>query len=167
MMELVFTILAGIVAGGAFAAVTQRKLVHSVLCLTAAFAGIAGLFLLLGAEFVGFAQLLIYVGAVAILMVFALLLTRNAEKHPELPLVSPSWISGAAIAVLVFGMICFSIIGSDFSKDLPAAPSMTVAQIGDKLMADYVIALEVLGLLLTVSMIGAVILALEDKEEKQ
>lgn len=165
-MHITFVILAGLVAGGALAAVLSRKLIHSVLCLTVTFAGLAALYLQLGAEFVGFVQILIYVGAVAILMVFAILLTRNSEAALGVALAAPGWLVGVSIAGLVFGCLAISILYSNLPHAPPPPPELTVRQIGEKLMAENVLPLEVAGLLFTAAMIGAVLLAMDDKGEK-
>src|SRR6266511_5067145 len=96
-----FALLAGLTAGSAIAAMTLRNLVHCALCLALTFAGLAALYLQLNAEFVGLVQILVYVGAVAILIVFAILLTRGSEP-PQQPVVTSSWVMGAGVAVLTF-----------------------------------------------------------------
>ncbi len=78
-MTLPFLILAVMTLAGAMAAMTLRKLVHCALALSVSFVGLAGLYLDLGAQFVGLAQVLVYVGAVVILIVFVILLTRTEE----------------------------------------------------------------------------------------
>src|ERR1051325_2376008 len=78
-MPASFYILALFTVVSAFCAMSLRNLVHCALCLALSFLGVAGLFLHLNAGFIAFAQILVYVGAVAILIVFAILLTRNAE----------------------------------------------------------------------------------------
>ena len=88
-MTLPFSILGALTIAGAAAALTLRNLVHCVLALTLAFVGLAGLYLQLGAQFVGFAQILVYVGAVAILIVFAILLTRGTEPIFSVELFRP------------------------------------------------------------------------------
>ena len=75
---MLFTIFAILTVAGAVAAMSLRNIVHSVLALTVAFAGLAAVYLQLGAQFIGLAQILVYVGAVAILIVFAILLTRDS-----------------------------------------------------------------------------------------
>src|SRR5260370_8037904 len=89
-MTVPFTIIAIITIGSAIAAMTLRNLVHCALALVGAFAGLAALYLQLDAQFVGFAQILVYVGAVAILIVFAILLTGGSEP-PKQPIFSPTW----------------------------------------------------------------------------
>ena len=76
---IVFYLISALAVGGALAAVLLKNLVHCALALTVAFLGLALLFLQLDAQFAGFAQILVYVGAVAILVVFAILLTRGSE----------------------------------------------------------------------------------------
>src|SRR5882672_1203832 len=101
-MTLPFAILAGLTAGSAIAAVSLRNLVHCALCLVVTFAGLAALFLQLNAEFVGFAQILVYVGAVAILIVFAILLTRGSESEPSVPITTATpWAISIAVAAFV------------------------------------------------------------------
>ena len=77
-MSIVFYLLAALTVAGGLAAMLLRNTVHCALALTVAFAGLALLFLNLDAQFAGFAQILVYIGAVAILVVFAILLTRGS-----------------------------------------------------------------------------------------
>src|SRR5204863_3772165 len=95
-----FIILGLLTLAGAVAAMSLRNLVHCALALTVAFAGLAAVYLQLDAQFVGFAQILVYIGAVAILIVFAILLTRGAEA-PQQSVFSSSWAMGFAIAAIV------------------------------------------------------------------
>jgi NADH-quinone oxidoreductase subunit J len=164
-MSPVFLILALVTLLSAVAAMSFRNLVHCSLSLVVTFAGLAGLYLQLHAQFVGFAQVLVYIGAVAILIVFAILLTRSADT-PNHAVLAPGWLVGIAVAVVVFGALGLAILKSEaISKKVPAAPEATVKQIGDALMNQYVLPLEVIGLLLTAAMIGAVIIAMRDDKE--
>ena len=101
-MTPVFTILAVMTLGSAIAAMCLRNLVHCALALTGAFVGLAVLYLQLNAQFVGFAQVLVYVGAVAILLVFAILLTEGGGPQQQ-PIWSSSWFGGLGAAAVVFG----------------------------------------------------------------
>jgi len=147
---------------GALAALTLRNLVHCVLALVLAFTGLAGLYLQLGAQFVGFAQILVYVGAVAILIVFAILLTRSHESATRLA-ASRTWLVSSLVAAAVFGILAWSIRSSAISE-LPVSrrPEITVRQIGNALMSPFVVPLEVLGLLLTAALVGAVTIAMRE-----
>jgi len=164
-MTLSFAIIAVLIIAAATAAMTLRNLVHSALAVAIAFAGLATAYLQLDAQFVGLTQILVYVGAVAILIVFAVLLTRGGEA-PEKSVFSASWCLGMGIAVAVFGLLAWAINHSFASqRQLPPQPSTTVEQIGKDLMTKFVLPLEVIGLLLTAALIGAVIIAM--REEKK
>jgi len=178
-MSAAFTFIAVLTVVAAGAAMALRNLVHCALCLVVTFAGLAALFLQLNAEFVGFVQIIVYVGAVAILIVFAILLTRGGETPAGTP-IGNSVLPGLVIAGLVLLCLRLAIFSSPSMLRVPvegppradipptiqqvdirkaAAP---VRQIGRKLMEEYVIPLEVTGLLLTAAMIGAVIIAMKD-----
>jgi NADH-quinone oxidoreductase subunit J len=164
-MTIPFLIIAALTIAASAAAMTLRNLVHCALALVVAFVGLAAAYLQLDAQFVGLAQILVYVGAVAILIVFAVLLTRGGEA-PKGSVFSASWFWGALVAVLVFGTLAWTIKNSFASQREPAETAQaTVKQIGDALMTKYVLPLELIGLLLTGALIGAVIIAI--KEEKK
>lgn len=158
-----FLILAVLTLTGSVAAMTLRRLVHCALALTVAFAGLAALYLNLGAEFAGLAQLLVYVGAIAILIVFAILLTRGDDTAESV--FSPSGLAGAVIALAVFAVLAWAIDTSSIGLQpvTPAAPPEPMRSIGLVLMQQYVLPLEVIALMLTAAMIGAVILAVREK----
>ncbi len=82
MSTAAFIVIAILTLAGALAAASLPKLIHAALCLVVAFVGIAAFFFLLGAEFVGLVQVFVYVGAVAVLIVFTILLTRQRMKTP-------------------------------------------------------------------------------------
>ena len=162
-LTLPFFILGLLTLVGAAAALTLRNLVHCVLALMIAFLGLAGLYLQLNAQFIGFAQVLVYVGAVAILVVFAILLTRGAES-PTQSIVSPSWIASGAVSVIVFCILAWTIRSSLVARHaIPPQPQVTVKQIGDALMSKFALPLEVIGLLLTAALLGAVTIAMQEK----
>lgn len=163
-----FLVLAVLTLVSAVAAMSLRNLVHCALCVALTFVGLAGLYLLLDAQFVGLTQVLVYVGAVAILIVFAILLTRGTEPGQE-PILSSSWIVGVGTALLVFAVLAAAILSS--TRGLQQAPARAevvpvagVGKIGEKLMTTYVLPLEVIGLLLTAALIGAVTLAMQEPQ---
>jgi len=159
-------VLASLTLAGALAAMWLRNLVHCALALAVSLAGLAAVYLQLDAQFVGFAQLLVYVGAVAILIVFAILLTRGSEPHPQ-PILSSTWLVGAGVAVAVFAVFAWGILSSKAVKQEAApAPATTVAQLGNQLMTHYILPLEVLGLLLTSALIGAVLIAMQERRPR-
>jgi NADH-quinone oxidoreductase subunit J len=164
-MILTIAILGVLTIGGAVAALTLRNLVHCVLALTLSFLGLAGFYLQLNAQFIGLAQVLVYVGAVAILVVFAVLLTRGAEPTSQ-SIFSPSWLWSGVVSMAVFGVLAWTIHSSVVTRrGQLLQPEVTVKQIGDALMSRYALPLEVIGLLLTVALIGAVTIAMREKQE--
>jgi NADH-quinone oxidoreductase subunit J len=166
-MNFVFWILAVITVLGGLTAVTLKNTVHCALAVTAAFAGLALLFLQLDAQFAGFAQILVYIGAVAILIVFAILLTRGSDT-PARGVFSRTWFAGLLIAAAVFAVLGWAVLNS--AAALPhesTAPTVTVQQIGQALMGRYVLPLEIVALLLTAAMLGAVIVAMHEKGEQK
>src|SRR5437867_8291162 len=124
-MNLPFVLIAALTIASGIAAMTLRNLVHCALALTVTFAGLAAFYLQLDAQFVGFAQVLVYIGAVAILIVFALLLTRGSEP-PRQSIFSSTWAVGLGVAVIVFGVLSGMILSSKaVTRELPPPPSAT------------------------------------------
>ncbi len=163
-MSPIFYILAALTIGGGLAAVLLKHLVHAALATTVAFAGLALLYLELDAQFAGFAQVLVYIGAVAILIVFAILLTRGSDL-PKDGVFSRTWFSGLVIAAAVFAVLAWAVIRSVSAVPQQAAvPVVTVRDIGNALVGRYVLPLEIVGLLLTAATVGAVIVAMHEKE---
>ena len=145
---------------GALAAACLRKLIHAALCLVVAFIGLAAFYFLLGAEFVGLVQVFVYVGAVAVLIVFTILLTRREDEESS----GFNW-SGALVAVVVFAGLVWTILKtSSVSIVAPAIEALTVKRIGEVLMTNYVWPLQCVGLLLTAALIGALVLVMEEKQ---
>jgi NADH-quinone oxidoreductase subunit J len=163
LMQIAFYILGLLVIAGAVAAVSFRKPIHCALSLAVALAAVAGNFLLLGAEFVGFAQILVYVGAVAVLMVFVILLTRENASGEGLGV--GRWMIGAVIAAGVFGVLAACVLSSKVVSVTGTQPEVTARAIGEQLMSTYVLPMETLGLLLTAAAIGAVVVAMSDKKQ--
>ena len=162
-MSIVFYLIAALTIAGGLAAVLLKNLVHAALAVTVAFGGLALLFLSLDAQFAGFAQILVYIGAVAILIVFAILLTRGSEI-PKDGVFSRTWLVGLAIAACVFAVLGWAVLqGVQSLPQQAAVPAVTVHDIGVALVGRYVLPLEIVALLLTAATIGAVIVAMHEK----
>jgi NADH-quinone oxidoreductase subunit J len=154
-----FTIIAIFTLAAAVAAATLRKLMHAALSFALTLVGLAAFFFLLGAEFVGLVQIFVYIGAVAVLIVFTILLTRrDAEKHHGF-----NW-GGVIVAVAVFAGLVWAVLKTP-AVDLaaPQVEPLTVKRIGEMLMTDYVWPLQCVGLLLTAALIGALVIVMEEK----
>jgi NADH-quinone oxidoreductase subunit J len=144
---------------GALAAACLRKLIHAALCLVVAFLGLAAFYFFLGAEFVGLVQVFVYVGAVAVLIVFTILLTRREDEDAA----GFDW-GGVIVAVAVFAGLAWAIMKTpSLSVAASAIEPLTVKRIGEMLMTNYVWPLQCVGLLLTAALIGALVLVMEEK----
>src|SRR5438067_5980461 len=134
MNTIAFVAVAILSLAAALAAASLPKLIHAALSFAVTFVGVAAFFFLLGAEFVGLVQIFIYIGAVAVLIVFTILLTRrDVEKDRGF-----NW-SGVFIAIAVFGGLVLAILKTQFlSVAAPEMPALTVKHIGEVLMTGYV-----------------------------
>ena len=164
-MNIAFWIISAVAVLGAVLAVTLRNLVHCVLALILFFIGIAAHYFLLRADFLGTVQILIYVGAVAVLILFAIMLTHNVTSvdGPK-ELLGVKWWSGAAIAATLAILLKKAILSDPLATLLPAGDKAqsSVAEIGKALVAGWVVSLEAIAILLTAALIGAVVIALEE-----
>jgi len=159
MSTTAFIVIAILTLAGALAAATLQKLIHAALCLVAAFIGIAAFFFLLGAEFVGLVQVFVYAGAVAVLIVFTILLTHRTDEKTG----GFNW-GGVVIAMAVFSGLIWAILQTPaLSMAAPQIEALTVKRIGQVLMTDYIWPLQCVGLLLTAALIGGLILVMEEE----
>jgi NADH-quinone oxidoreductase subunit J len=172
-METIFWILSAIAVIGAILSITLRNLVHCVLSLILFFLGIAGHYFLLRADFLGAVQILIYIGAVAVLILFAIMLTRHVtgDEGPR-EVLSGKWWTGMGTAIIIAGLL-WAIIRKDQLTQVmpPGAASMPygklVAELGRALVTDWVVPFEAMAVLLTAALIGAVVIALEEVIRKR
>ncbi|MFI5335804.1 MAG: NADH-quinone oxidoreductase subunit J [Opitutales bacterium] len=153
--------------GAAAVAMALRNLIHSALLLILSWAGVAAFYLWAGADFVAFAQALIYVGAVSMVVLFAVLLTRQnptGATFTTAATLRTSWALLAAFGVL--GILCGAVLGTNLETDPGApAPSVPVKQLGLELMGRHTASLLVVGVILTVALLGAIILAAAQRQE--
>jgi NADH-quinone oxidoreductase subunit J len=166
-MGFVFPLIATITLLGAVGAMAFRKSIHAVLSLVVALLGVAITFLGLGAEFIAMVQVLVYVGAVAILVVFVMQLTRSEGGGGEGVAVRPVALGVGAAALVCGGLIACVVTLPDFRAPWPEKPDVSLSRLGEALTREYVVALEGIGLLLTVAIIGAVLIALKRPNDKE
>lgn len=164
-MILALSLIAVLLLGSAALAMLQRNLIHSALLLVLAWSGIAAFYLWAGAEFVAFAQILVYVGAVSMVVLFAVLLTRPAFDDRE-PIPADSalrGIYGFLAAAMVGAVLIPSVIFAPVGIVRAQAPSFTVRDLGHQLMGPHIASLLVVGAILTVALIGAIVIASVDR----
>lgn len=161
---IAFFILALLTIGGAVFMISFTRVVHMVVALAFTFLSIAGMYVLLEAEFVGMVQILVYSGAISILMLFGIMLTRHDASEVEERKNPVKWLIRAAIAV--FFIIVFFGIQSVQWSDKPAdfTQKDNVKEIGVQMFTNYVIPFEMVSVLLLVALVGAIILAKKEAE---
>ena len=165
--QIIFLIVGAVTLIAGFLVVTVRNLVHAALWLVATLFGVAIIYTLLNAGFLAVVQVVVYIGAIAILFIFAVMLTRR-ELRDNTPQLNKTWWSGALVAVLTFVGLAFLLQGwSGFSKTAAAIPSGfdAVAELGNQLVSPeaYVLPFEVASVLLLAAMVGAVYVAFTRK----
>jgi NADH:ubiquinone oxidoreductase subunit 6 (subunit J) len=148
-------------------AMALRNLIHSALLLIASWAGIAAFYLWAGAEFVAFAQVLVYVGAVSMIVLFAVLLTRHMRgdtpvAFDALGRVLSALIVGGAVLGVFFG----AVLSTRLNVQPDVAPRVTVKELGTQLAGPHAAALLIVGVLLTVALLGGIVLAASDREQR-
>ncbi|MEK7693636.1 MAG: NADH-quinone oxidoreductase subunit J [Chloroflexota bacterium] len=157
-----FWVLAITTIGCALMVAAVRELIQAVLFLALAFVGVAGIYIVLSADFVAVVQVLIYAGAIAVLMTFAVMLTPSADrKNSETAFQGPA----AILAGLVLAVIVFVIFDTDWQISNRAAFPATAASLGEAFLKPYVVPFEVASVLLMTAMIGAIVLTKEEEGE--
>ncbi len=161
---IAFAVLGIVTLGATLGAVAMRDPVHCGLALALAFCGVGGFYILLGAEFLGFIQLLVYVGAVAVLIMFVILLTRRPDSGQDTNS-RGFWsaLAGSGVALGVFAVLAVAISRSpSIQTATPADPEASIAAIGRMLVSSHLLPLKMIGVLLTVALIGGVLGAMQE-----
>jgi NADH-quinone oxidoreductase subunit J len=159
-VEAIFLVLGLVAVGSALLVVTTRNLVHAALWLVVTLGSVAGIYLVLAAEFVAWVQVLIYVGAVVVLLLFALMLTR-APTGPQPDLTVARALPAAVVAGLVGVLLCMTVYAGfrDVRIDLDAATVGTAEVTGETIFRIWVLPFEVLSVLLLAALVGAIVLS--------
>jgi NADH-quinone oxidoreductase subunit J len=160
--NVAFGIIAAVMVVGALRVVTSNNVVHAALWLVVVLAGVAAQYILAAAEFVAVSQILVYVGAVMVLFLFGIMLTR-AQIGAESNLNNRGWAIGIPVAVGLFAVLAWGIVdvyGDDTVAD-PGGPVPTQA-IADSILADYLVPFLALSFILLAAAIGAIVLARKD-----
>ena len=138
--------------------------VHSAFLLAGVFISIAGLYILLNADFVAAAQILVYVGAVNVLILFAIMLVNKQEDYPVLPGRTIRKIATAGVCFGLFALLGTMVLATPWSFDStsPAVIDNTIIALGEHFFSDYLLPFELASVLLLMAMVGAIILARRD-----
>jgi len=161
--DIIFYIFAAITILSALFVVTTRNIVHSAFFLLFTFFGVAGIYVLLGADFLGIAQIMVYVGGILILILFGVMLT-NKITGVEIRTGTVQMLPAAIGTGLFMGAVVSIMIWTDWKSQPGIMPSSTARDLGHLLINDYVLVFELLGILLLIALIGAASIARRDQE---
>jgi NADH-quinone oxidoreductase subunit J len=163
--NVAFYIIALSMAGAAIGVVRSPNVVHAALYLVVVLAGAAALYILVAAEFVAWVQVLIYIGAIVILFLFGIMLTR-APMRSEGNLDNSQWIASGVVSLFVFGVITALLVDAYGSKEIKLKDSLVVVgntnTVGSSIFRDYLVPFEVVSMLLLAALVGAVVIARRD-----
>ena len=162
--HIAFGVIAVSATFGAVRVVTSNNVVHAALYLVITLASVGASFLLLGAEFTGVTQVLVYIGAIVVLFLFGIMLTR-APIGAHVQLTGRSWIAAAAVAAGVLGVLSYALLDGfgrqHVDENHPLVPQSTSA-VADSIFRDYLVPFEVASVLLLAALIGAIVIARRD-----
>jgi NADH-quinone oxidoreductase subunit J len=160
--NIFFGILAAIVAISALRMVTTRNIVHAALYLVAVLAGLGALYVMLTAEFVATTQVLVYIGAVMVLFLFGIMLTK-APLGNVMEMTGRQWPLAAVVAALLGGVTIYSLVDRFGSERLNTdGPIYRTADVSDEVFSTYIVPFEAVSVLLLAALIGAIVLARKD-----
>ena len=155
--HVAFGIIAAVMVASALRVVTTRDIVHAALYLVIVLAGVASLFLLVGAEFTGITQILIYIGAVIVLFLFGIMLTRSDFDQDE-ETDHKRRFPAILTALLLLAVMIGALVDRFEDVKLDANPQ-TTAQVSDELFSQYIVPFEAVSVLLLAALIGAIVIA--------
>jgi NADH-quinone oxidoreductase subunit J len=160
IQAVVFVILGLVALGSGLGVVTSRNLFRAALLLVLTFFAVAGLYVLLEAEFLAAVQVLIYVGAIAVLILFAIMLAGQSIQNPGRQL-NEQWPLAAISGALLLGVLVFILLQVQWPVSDATPPQNAIMQLGVDLMGRYLLPFEVASVLLLVAMVGAILIARE------
>jgi NADH-quinone oxidoreductase subunit J len=209
IVQIVFFVIAALIIGAAIMVVTAKDIIHAALWLISSFCGVGALYLLLEAEFLAIVQLLVYVGAISVLVLFAIMLTRHLGVEGERRLYKHWWL-GLVVSISLFGAVLLPTLltyewrpaqentstaaemnqidpmgatdeqagqgdnaqttenSTDGDNDPATEPVVAgVEAIGTAFMREYLIPFEIASIVLLVALIGAIVIAFEERSTRR
>ena len=151
--------------GGGLAVVTLRNIIHSAVAMMVCFGSLAGMYLLLGAGIVAAAQVLIYLGAISVLILFAIMLTQAGDANLPAPFHRQGPIA-AVVILVVAGLIGWAALSTDWGLAAEAV-SVNLEALATALFDAYALPLEIVSLLLLAAIIGAIYLARRPEDDER
>ena len=156
-----FAVIALTMIYAAFRVVTTGNVVHAALWLVVVLAGVAVQFLFLGAEFVAVTQVLVYIGAVIVLFLFGVMLTRASMGDDE-SVADEKRAMAAVVGVLLFAVMAIALIDSFEDVRVVTDQPQSVVTVSDSIFSQYIVPFEAVSVLLLAALIGAIVVARKD-----
>ena len=164
LSDLGFIVMAVLALAGSLIAVSQQNLLRAALGLILAFLGVAGIYFMLEAEFVGVVQILVYIGAISVLILFAVMLTRGLMQGRS-SAHNTQWMAAAGIALLLFTILVAVSLGANWHIDTARTTvGDMIPKLGTELLTTYLLPFEAISLLLLAALVGAIVIAREEKQ---
>lgn len=168
LIQILFVLVSALILISAVLAVTVRNIIHAALWLIAAFFSVAMLYLLLEAEFVAVVQVLIYVGAISILILFAIMLTRHIDSERTQQFYRHWWAALLIAAGLFSALIVPTVLSFAWRATPPQTTALANAQtLGTAFMREYLLQFEVASVVLLTALVGAIVVAFEERAARR
>lgn len=165
LSDLVFYVIALITIAGAAGTAFSRNIIYSAWSLLFAFLGVAGLYVMLGADFPAMAQVLIYVGGVLVLILFAIMLTKQIGEDPKLTNAHLGLPVGAGLALLTVGTLTYMAVMAPWDVTATQSYRSSSASLGIAFLTDYLLPFEVASVVLLAALVGSVVIARKEIKE--
>jgi NADH-quinone oxidoreductase subunit J len=164
--NIFFYVIAAVMAFSALRVVTVRNVVHAAMYLVLVLAGVAAQYILLASEFLAATQVLVYIGAIVVLVLFGVMLTR-AKLGEQVNLTNDYWYVGAFTAIILFAVTAYALLDVFDDEPLDQANASTLVvgnteQVSDAIFSQYVVPFEAVSVLLLAALVGAIVLARKD-----
>jgi NADH-quinone oxidoreductase subunit J len=160
--EVAFLILAVLGGLSGLLVVTSRNIVHGALYLVVTLASVAGVYLLLAAPFVAFVQVIIYVGAIVVLLLFGIMLTRAPVGRKVLDNSPRARLGAAVVGAGIFAMLSWSLVQAFSGDRIDTRSATSIEALGTSIFRNYVLPFEAVSVLLLAALIGAIVLSRRD-----
>jgi NADH-quinone oxidoreductase subunit J len=161
--EVIFYILAIVAIIASVGVVTVPNIVHAALFLILSLLGVAGFYILLANEFLALVQILIYAGTVGVLLLFGLMLTRGREQNLPSVSVGGQWPAGLLGSMLLLAVLLTAVLDVEWPRDVGEVTLVSVNTLGGALFRDWLLPFELVSVVLTVALIGAVVIAHQEE----
>lgn len=175
LVQIIFVLNAALIIGAALMVVSVKNVIHAALWLITSFFGVGALYLLLEAEFLAVVQVLIYVGAISVLILFAIMLTQQLMRKADQPLYRYWWVA-LLVSATLFAAIITPTVATQEWNIVPPAPAVTpgeptgiagAVELGTAFVREYLLQFQIAGILLLVALIGAIVIAYEERDRRR